>query len=143
MIELKLPSFGADMDDAVFVRWLVAPGQALARGQVACVVETQKGAIDVEAWQPGTAARLLAEPGQRLPVGQTLAWLADEGEDWQAIAAAVPPPPPAPAAAATPSPAAAPATPTTAPGPEAPAGARISPPPRAAAPPSSASISTR
>lgn len=104
MIELRMPSFGADMDDASFVQWRVQPGQALAHGEVACVVETQKGAIDVEAWEAGTVARLVAEPGQRIPVGQVLALLAGEGEDWRAIAAA---PLPAPAPGAAPTPAAA------------------------------------
>ena len=87
MIELRLPSFGADMDDAQFVAWQVRPGQAVRKGEVACVVETQKGAIDVELWQDGTVAALIAEPGQRLPVGAPLALLAEAGEDWQAIAA--------------------------------------------------------
>ncbi|WP_395702797.1 2-oxo acid dehydrogenase subunit E2 [Aquabacterium sp.] len=88
MIELRLPSFGADMEDAEFVQWQVQPGQALRRAEVACVVETQKGAIDVEVWQDATVARLVAEPGQRLPVGALLAVLAEDGEDWQAVAAA-------------------------------------------------------
>jgi pyruvate dehydrogenase E2 component (dihydrolipoamide acetyltransferase) len=87
MIELRLPSFGADMDDALFVAWHVKPGQAVRKGEVACVVETQKGAIDVELWQDGTVAALRAEPGQRLPVGAPLAWIAEAGEDWQAVAA--------------------------------------------------------
>ncbi|MGE5115522.1 MAG: biotin/lipoyl-containing protein, partial [Betaproteobacteria bacterium] len=88
MIELHMPSFGADMEDAVFVQWHVEPGQAVQRGDIACTVETQKGAIDVDVWQGGTMARLLAEPGQRIPVGQTLALLAGDGEDWQAVATA-------------------------------------------------------
>ncbi|MEW6703672.1 MAG: biotin/lipoyl-containing protein, partial [Pseudomonadota bacterium] len=103
MIELQLPSFGADMDDAEFVQWNVQAGQAVKKGDIACVVETQKGAIDVEVWQDGTVARLLAEPGQRLPVGQVLALLAAEGEDWQAVAAQAMP---AAAPAAQPAPAA-------------------------------------
>ncbi|HEX7384823.1 MAG TPA: biotin/lipoyl-containing protein, partial [Burkholderiaceae bacterium] len=88
MIDLRMPSFGADMDDAVFVQWNVQPGQAVGKGDIACTVETQKGAIDVDVWQAGTVARLLAEPGQRIPVGQLLARLATQGEDWQAVAAA-------------------------------------------------------
>jgi pyruvate dehydrogenase E2 component (dihydrolipoamide acetyltransferase) len=100
MIELRLPSFGADMDDALFVAWHVKPGQAVHKGEVACVVETQKGAIDVELWQDGTVAALRAEPGQRLPVGAPLAWIAEAGEDWQAVAQR---------AAAEPAPSAAPA----------------------------------
>lgn len=87
MIEFRMPSLGADMEDGVFVEWRVAPGERVARGQVACVVETQKGAIEVEIWDAGTVARLLAEPGQRIPVGRTMAIVAAEGEDWQAVAA--------------------------------------------------------
>ncbi|QHE76160.1 dihydrolipoamide acetyltransferase family protein [Hydrogenophaga sp. PBL-H3] len=98
MIELRMPSFGADMDAARFVQWQVKPGQALKRGDVVAVVETQKGAIDVELWQDGTMARLIAQPGQQIPVGDVLAVLAGEGEDWQALAAAPPATPPQPAA---------------------------------------------
>jgi pyruvate dehydrogenase E2 component (dihydrolipoamide acetyltransferase) len=87
MIELRLPSFGADMEDAQFVAWHVQPGQAVHKGDVACVVETQKGAIDVELWQDGTIAALIAEPGQRLPVGAPLALVAAAGEDWRSVAA--------------------------------------------------------
>jgi pyruvate dehydrogenase E2 component (dihydrolipoamide acetyltransferase) len=86
MNELRMPSFGADMEDAEFVRWEVQPGQAVKRGVIACVVETQKGAIDVELWHDGTVARLMAEPGQRIPVGHVLALVAAEGEDWRAVA---------------------------------------------------------
>lgn len=99
MIELLMPSFGADMDAARFVQWHVQPGQALRRGDVVAVVETQKGAIDVELWQDGTVARLVAQPGQEIPVGGLLAVLAGEGEDWQALATA-PAPEPEPAAPA-------------------------------------------
>jgi len=108
MHELTMPSFGADMDDGVLVEWHVQPGRAVQRGEVVAVVETQKGAIDVEAWQPGTIARLIAEPGQRLTVGKPLALLAGDGEDWKAVAAsapnaaAVPAPPAAPAVRASP-----------------------------------------
>ncbi len=96
MFELTMPSFGADMDDGEFVQWHVAPGQAVRRGEIVAIVETQKGAIDVEVWQPGTIARLIAEPGQRIAVGRPLALLADEGEDWQVVAASQAPPPPPP-----------------------------------------------
>ena len=84
---LKLPSFGADMDDAVFVQWNVKPGDKVTRSQIAAVVETQKGAIDVEVWDEGVVAQLIAAPGERLPVGAPLALIAEEGEDWQALAA--------------------------------------------------------
>jgi len=88
MIEFRMPSLGADMEDGTLVEWRVSPGDAVERGQVVCVVDTQKGAIDVETWEAGTVARLVAAPGEKLPVGATLALLAEGGEDWQAVAGA-------------------------------------------------------
>src|ERR1019366_913048 len=89
-----MPSLGADMEDGTFVEWHVEPGQNVARGQVICVVETQKGAVDVEIWEGGVLAKLLATAGQKIPVGQVMALVATGSEDWKAIPAAVPSPPP-------------------------------------------------
>ncbi|MDM7944110.1 MAG: dihydrolipoamide acetyltransferase family protein [Hydrogenophaga sp.] len=110
-----MPSFGADMEAARFVQWHVQPGQALHRGEVVAVVETQKGAIDVELWHDGTIARLVAEPGQEIPVGGMLAVLAGEGEDWQTLAAEPVTVPTAPTAEAPPAPPASSAPPAPAP----------------------------
>jgi pyruvate dehydrogenase E2 component (dihydrolipoamide acetyltransferase) len=104
--EFKMPSLGADMEDGTFVEWHLKPGQEVSRGQVICVVETQKGAVDVEIWQTGTLAKLIASPGEKIPVGRVMALLATAGEDWKAVAAT----PPATAAATVP-PAAMPPTP--------------------------------
>jgi pyruvate dehydrogenase E2 component (dihydrolipoamide acetyltransferase) len=71
-----MPSLGADMEDGTFVEWHVEPGQDVTRGQVICVVETQKGAIDVEIWEGGVLAKLTASPGQKIPVGQVMALVA-------------------------------------------------------------------
>ncbi len=91
-----MPSLGADMEDGTFIEWHVEPGQSVARGEVICVVETQKGAVEVEIWEAGVLAKLIASPGQKIPVGQVMALVAAAGEDWKAIAAAAPSPPPPP-----------------------------------------------
>lgn len=80
MIEFRLPSLGSDMDDGVLVQWHVRAGDAVRKGQVLAVVDTTKAAIDVECWDEGTVHALVAEPGQRLPVGATLAVLRAPGE---------------------------------------------------------------
>lgn len=80
MIEFTMPSLGADMEDGTFVEWLVQPGDTVERGQVVCVVETQKGAVDVEIWTPGVVAALIAEPGQTIAVGGVLARIRAEAE---------------------------------------------------------------
>lgn len=87
-----MPSLGADMEAGTLVEWQIAPGQEVKRGQVVAVVETQKGAVDVEIWQDGTTDKLVVQPGQKVPVGAVLALLRAPGEAPGAatIAAAAP-----------------------------------------------------
>lgn len=77
MIEFRLPSLGADMDEGMLVAWRVAPGDHVDRGQVVAEVESDKGIIEVECWEEGVVAELLVQPGpERLAVGTPLARLA-------------------------------------------------------------------
>jgi pyruvate dehydrogenase E2 component (dihydrolipoamide acetyltransferase) len=87
-----MPSLGADMEAGTLVEWLVKPGQKVKRGDVVAVVETQKGAVEVEIWEDGIVDTLVIEPGTLVPVGEVLATLRSEG-----IAAPGPATQPAPA----------------------------------------------
>jgi len=106
MIEFRLPSLGADMDEGKLLEWRVAPGDAVKKGQVLCVVDTAKAAIDVECWHDGTVQRLLIEPGTTIPVGTPMAILREAGESEaeieQRLAPATQAPPSAPPAAKPP-----------------------------------------
>lgn len=79
MSVFTMPSLGADMEEGTLIEWLVKPGDHVARGDVVAVVETQKGAIEIEIFEPGTISALLATPGQTLPVGAPLARLGEVG----------------------------------------------------------------
>jgi pyruvate dehydrogenase E2 component (dihydrolipoamide acetyltransferase) len=72
-----MPSLGADMEDGKLVEWLVKPGDAVHRGDVVAVVETQKGAIEIEIFEDGVVQSLKAELGTTLPVGAPLALIGD------------------------------------------------------------------
>jgi pyruvate dehydrogenase E2 component (dihydrolipoamide acetyltransferase) len=76
-----MPSLGADMEAGTLVEWLRKPGDRVRRGDVIAVVETQKGAIEIEVFQAGTIDALLAQPGQKLPVGAAMAFIRGEGEE--------------------------------------------------------------
>ena len=80
MFEFRMPSLGADMEAGTLVEWRIAPGQEVKRGEVVAVVETQKGAVDVEIWQDGRIEKLVVQPGQKVPVGAVLALLRAPGE---------------------------------------------------------------
>jgi hypothetical protein len=72
-----MPSLGADMEAGKLVEWLVKPGDAVHRGDVVAVVETQKGAIEIEIFEDGVVQSLEAELGTTLPVGAPLALIGD------------------------------------------------------------------
>jgi pyruvate dehydrogenase E2 component (dihydrolipoamide acetyltransferase) len=130
MIEFRMPSLGTDMEDGTLVEWLVKPGAKVSRGDIVAVVETQKGAIEIETFDAGIVDRFLVEPGVTVPVGAPLALIRAEGEAPSPPTEAAAPAAPVAAPAATP-PAPAPA-PAPAQIPAAPAGAaggrlRVSP----------------
>ena len=75
-----MPSLGADMEAAKLIEWLVQPGDRVARGDVVAVVETQKGAIEIEIFEAGEVVALEASVGQTLPVGAPLAQVRAAGE---------------------------------------------------------------
>jgi pyruvate dehydrogenase E2 component (dihydrolipoamide acetyltransferase) len=80
MIEFKLPSLGADMEEGKFLEWKVKAGDRVKRGDIVAVVETPKAAVEVEIWDEGMVQELVAKPGETYPVGAVLARLAGAGE---------------------------------------------------------------
>jgi len=91
----SMPSLGADMEAGKLVEWLVKPGDTVSRGDIVAVVETQKGAIEIEIFEDGRIHELSAKLGAELPVGAPLAVILGDGEA---------PPEPAPDPATEPAP---------------------------------------
>jgi len=100
MIEFRMPTLGADMEAGTLVEWLKKPGDEVARGDIIAVVDTEKGAIDIEVFDAGVIERHLVAPGQKTPVGTVLALIRTPAEPAGAMpqhvsGAASPAPPPA------------------------------------------------
>ena len=90
MIDFKLPSLGADMDEGTLLEWRIKPGDTVRRGQVIAVVDTAKAAVEVECWQDGEVFELLIEPGAKVPVGTPIASLLQAGESAETARRQVP-----------------------------------------------------
>lgn len=73
--EFRMPSLGPDMESGTLVQWRVKPGDAVKRGDIVALVETDKGIIDVEIFTDGTVDSLLVAEGAHVPVGTVLARL--------------------------------------------------------------------
>ena len=87
-----MPSLGADMEAGTLVEWLKRPGDRVDRGDVVAVVDTQKGAIEIEIFQAGVLDRILVQPGEKVPVGTPMATLRSNGAQEPEPAPPRPPP---------------------------------------------------
>jgi pyruvate dehydrogenase E2 component (dihydrolipoamide acetyltransferase) len=87
-----MPALGADMDAGTVTEWRVRAGEAVHRGDVVMVVETEKATLEAEIWENGVVEQILVPEGTKVPVGTVLATIRTE--------AAVPEAPAVPAAPA-------------------------------------------
>ncbi len=107
--EFRMPSLGADMEAGTMVEWLVKPGDKVDRGDIVAIVETQKGAIEIEVFEAGRIEEILVDSGGKVPVGAPLARIRTEAEPTAQprtqppMAGAAPPPTSATSTASTPS----------------------------------------
>ncbi|HJR03112.1 MAG TPA: dihydrolipoamide acetyltransferase family protein [Methylomirabilota bacterium] len=95
MAEFLMPILTADMSAGTLVEWRKKPGDALERGDIIAVVETDKGLIDIEVFTPGVLERIVVPPGTTVPTGTVLAIVRDGAPTGASPAPAAPPPGPA------------------------------------------------
>ena len=75
-----MPSLGADMEAGVLTKWLVKPGDAVRRGDIVAIVQTEKADVDVEIFATGQIEKIVVSEGEKVPVGAVLATVRVEGE---------------------------------------------------------------
>jgi pyruvate dehydrogenase E2 component (dihydrolipoamide acetyltransferase) len=109
--QVKLPRLGQGMEAGTVTKWLKAEGERVEKGEPLYEIDTDKVTQEVESDFAGVLLKITLEAGEA-PVGQTIAWIGEEGEE---VADAPAPEPPAAEVKAAPAPAAAeaPAEPVT------------------------------
>jgi len=81
-LEIKLTSFGASMEEATLVRWLVAVGERVGEGQFIAEVETDKALAELESPGDGVIVSIeVADGTEGVEVGTVLARLATNGDE--------------------------------------------------------------
>jgi len=95
---------GFDMTEGTIAAWLKQEGETVTKGEPIAEIETDKTTIQIEAFQSGVLLKQLAQPGQKVPVGEPIGLIGDVGEKAPAASApaASAPAASAPAAAVTP-----------------------------------------
>lgn len=73
-----MPKWGIEMTEGTLAEWMVGEGEAFAKGQTLCLIETAKITNEVEAEFDGVLARVLVDAGgDAQPVGALLGVFAD------------------------------------------------------------------
>ena len=90
-----MPALGADMEAGTLVEWVKHPGDTVKRGDIIAVVDTQKGAIEIEVFEDGVLEKTIVAPGDKVPVGTVLAMI--RGSELERPSAPAPPTPRPPA----------------------------------------------
>jgi pyruvate dehydrogenase E2 component (dihydrolipoamide acetyltransferase) len=80
MPEITMPRLSDSMEEGTILRWLVADGAAVARGDEIAEIETDKANMTYEADAAGVFRPVAAE-GDALPVGAVIAHVLADGEE--------------------------------------------------------------
>jgi pyruvate dehydrogenase E2 component (dihydrolipoamide acetyltransferase) len=90
MPEITMPRLSDSMEEGTILRWLVADGAAVTRGDEIAEIETDKANMTYEADAAGVF-RAVAAVGDALPVGAVIAHVLSDGEEAPAGARAAAP----------------------------------------------------
>jgi pyruvate dehydrogenase E2 component (dihydrolipoamide acetyltransferase) len=71
--DVIMPALGMAQETGTLLRWLKAPGDSVAKGELLMEVETDKANVEIEAPASGILSDVSAQPGDVIPVGQVIA----------------------------------------------------------------------
>ncbi|MFM8979196.1 MAG: dihydrolipoamide acetyltransferase family protein [Planctomycetia bacterium] len=70
--EFKLPDIGEGLTEGEVVKWLVKEGDAVQSEQPMVEVMTDKATVEITSPRTGRIAKILAQDGQKIPVGSVM-----------------------------------------------------------------------
>ena len=86
-----MPALELAQETGKVIRWLKAPGDAVAKGEPLLEIETDKVTTEIEAPASGILMHVSAQEGDVIPVGQAIAQIGAPGEAGAAAPAGSPP----------------------------------------------------
>ena len=75
-----MPALEMTQESGTLVNWLKREGETVTKGEPIMEIETDKVTIEIEAAASGILGGILAQVGDVVPVGQTIAWILAPGE---------------------------------------------------------------
>ena len=77
---ILMPKPGQMTEECTVIAWHKREGDHVAKGDVLFEIETDKSAMEVEAFDEGVLLRIVAHEGATVPVNQVCAWVGQPGE---------------------------------------------------------------
>ncbi|HEY1514462.1 MAG TPA: biotin/lipoyl-containing protein, partial [Gaiellaceae bacterium] len=77
---MKLPRLGQGMESGTVTKWLKSEGDAVAKGEPLYEIDTDKVTQEVESDFAGVLLKIALREGEA-PVGQTIAYIGEAGEE--------------------------------------------------------------
>src|SRR5580658_4662901 len=75
-----MPALEMAQETGKVISWKKKEGERVTKGEALLEVETDKAVVEIEATGDGILAGVKAPEGSVVPVGQTIAWLVQPGE---------------------------------------------------------------
>jgi pyruvate dehydrogenase E2 component (dihydrolipoamide acetyltransferase) len=79
-LSVVMPALEMAQETGKLVRWLKREGETVTKGEMLLEIETDKAVVEIEAQSDGILAGISANVDDVVPVGQTIAWLVQPGE---------------------------------------------------------------
>ncbi len=78
--EVVMPKLGQTMEEASIEAWRVKEGDTVQKGDILLEINTDKAALEVEAFYPGVVKKLLYGKGDTVPCNAVIAFVGDPGD---------------------------------------------------------------
>ncbi|MGR8964308.1 pyruvate dehydrogenase complex dihydrolipoamide acetyltransferase (plasmid) [Rhizobium leguminosarum] len=82
--EIILPKVDMDMATGKISKWYFKEGDRVGKGDVLFEIETDKAAMEIDSPATGILRNVTGEEGIDIAVGSAVAWVYEEGEEYQA-----------------------------------------------------------
>src|SRR3982751_1611307 len=79
--EITMPQLSDTMTEGTVVKWLKKEGDKVKAAEIVVEIETDKATMEYETPAAGTLAAIIAQEGQKVPVGTVIALVATSKEN--------------------------------------------------------------
>jgi pyruvate dehydrogenase E2 component (dihydrolipoyllysine-residue acetyltransferase) len=90
--KVVMPKLSEAMESGKIIKWLKKEGDRVQAGDILAEVETDKADVEMEAFGGGVLRKILAQAGEKTPVGALIGVIAEPSDDISALLAAAPAP---------------------------------------------------